>query len=158
MYYYIYLFMHVFICLCWVLVAGCKILVSSQLGSLVMAHGLSSCATERPVNPRKEVERQGTRLSWTVGWEDGRVMSQSNHVVRVWMTGSFIEPEGEKLWETKVKRQNRELETLRKQSKKGLQFCRTCQDGPAFGMCVLISSFHSWAESVHLPVNWEKAR
>ena len=27
--------------------------------------------------------------------EDGRLMSQNNHLVRVWMPGSFIEPERE---------------------------------------------------------------
>ena len=49
-----------------------------------------------------------------------------------------------KIWQTKLKRQNRELETVRKWSTKDSQSCRTCQDWPASGMCVLSSSFHSW--------------
>ena len=36
------------------------------------------------------------------------------------MLGSYIEPDGEKQGGTKVKRQNRELETVRKSSKKGI--------------------------------------
>ena len=49
-----------------------------------------------------------------------------------------------KIWQTKLKRQNRELETVRKWSTKDLRSYRICQDWPASGMCVL-SSFHSWA-------------
>ena len=46
--------------------------------------------------------------------EDGRLMSQSNHLVGVWMLVSVTESEREKQCGTKVKRQNREGETVKK--------------------------------------------
>ena len=46
--------------------------------------------------------------------EDGRLMSQSNHLVGVWMLVSVIESEREKQWGTKVKRQKREGEAVKK--------------------------------------------
>ena len=46
--------------------------------------------------------------------EDGRLVTQSNHLVEVWMPGSFVESERRKQWGTKVKMQNREGEAVGK--------------------------------------------
>ena len=50
--------------------------------------------------------------------EDGRLISQSNHLVRVWMPVSFMDSEREREREkqrgTKVKRQNREGQAVGK--------------------------------------------
>ena len=50
--------------------------------------------------------------------EDGRLISQSNHLVRVWMPVSFMDSEREREREkqrgTKVKSQNREGEAVGK--------------------------------------------
>ena len=50
--------------------------------------------------------------------EDGRLISQSNHLVRVWMPVSFMDSEREREREkqrgTKVKMQNREGEAVGK--------------------------------------------
>ena len=32
-------------------------------------------------------------------WEDGKLVSQNNHFIEVWMSISFIESEREKQWE-----------------------------------------------------------
>ena len=46
--------------------------------------------------------------------EDGRLMSQSNHLVMVWMPVSLVESERKKQGGIKVKRQNREEEAVGK--------------------------------------------
>ena len=54
--------------------------------------------------------------------EDGRLISQRNHLVRVWMPGSFLDSERERERErerekqrgTQIKRQNREEEAVGK--------------------------------------------
>ena len=46
----------------------------------------------RPVYPRRGVEvRNVTLFGKTTDQEDGRLMSQNNHLIQVWMPGSFIE-------------------------------------------------------------------
>lgn len=48
----------------------------------------SFCSShDRPINPGDEVLRQGILADG----EDGRVMSQNKHLMRIWMAGSFIE-------------------------------------------------------------------
>ena len=147
--------MHSFICLGRVLAAIAKSLFWHSWDLLLWhVDSLVVLLTDQWIR-----ERWGDKqydFLWTVGWEDGRPMSQSNHLVSIRRPSSFIQPEGGKIWKTKVKRQNRELETVKKKSTKDLQSCRTSQDWPASGMCVLSSSFHSWAGSVYLPVSWEK--
>ena len=50
-----------------------------------------------------------------VDQEDGRLICQSNHLIWVWISGSFIEPEREvSRYFSKVKRQNREGKAVRK--------------------------------------------
>ena len=51
-------------------------------------------------------------------WEDGRLMSQSNHLVMVWMPVSLVESERKKQGGIKLKRQNREEEAVGKQSER----------------------------------------
>ena len=64
-------------------------------------------------------------------------MPQNNHLVGVWMPGSFVESERKKQGGTEVKRQDREGEAVGK----GLQACRTSpREGPASGRDVLLPS------------------
>ena len=64
------------------------------------------------LNQRQDVEIRNTSLfGKPANWEDGKVMSQKNHLIRVWMPGSFIAPEievsrieKESQWGSKVKR------------------------------------------------------
>ena len=47
---------------------------------------------DRPVNLRRSVEASNTTLfGKSTDWEDGGLRSQNNHLIRVWMPGSFIE-------------------------------------------------------------------
>ena len=47
----------------------------------------------RPMNLRDEVLRQG-RDGQPADQEDGKLTPQSNHLIGVWMPGSFIEMRG----------------------------------------------------------------
>ena len=47
---------------------------------------------DRPVNLRWDVEASNiTLFGKSTDWEDGRLRPQNNHLIRVWMPGSFIE-------------------------------------------------------------------
>ena len=47
---------------------------------------------DRPVNPRDEVLRQEeTLVGELADQQDGRLAPQNNHLIGVWMPGSFIE-------------------------------------------------------------------
>ena len=48
---------------------------------------------DRPINPRQGVEARNMILFEKPADQDGRLMSQSNHLVGIWMPGSFTEPE-----------------------------------------------------------------
>ena len=60
------------------------------------------------------LDKENNLLRKLVDQEDSRLMSQSNHLVSVWMPDSFTEPEREKQLRSKVKRQKREGEAVRK--------------------------------------------
>ena len=52
---------------------------------------------DRPMNLRDEVWRQGrdfNLMGKPADREDGRIAPQSNHLIGVWMPGSFIEMRG----------------------------------------------------------------
>ena len=63
---------------------------------------------DRLVNPGQSTWETGakarnvTLFRKSADWEDGRLMSQNNHLIGVWMPGSFIEQRGER-WGSKVK-------------------------------------------------------
>ena len=58
----------------------------------------------RPINQRRGAEaRNTTLLGKPADWEDSRLTSHRNHLVRVWMPVSFIEHRARR-WRNKVKR------------------------------------------------------
>ena len=68
---------------------------------------------------RRGVEgRKTTVFRKPPDWKDGRLMSQSNRFVMVWMLVSLVESERKKQGGIKVKRQNREEEAVGKQSER----------------------------------------
>ena len=51
---------------------------------------------------RQDIEARNTTLfGKPADWEDSRLMSQNNHLVRVWMPGSFIEQRTREVEEVK---------------------------------------------------------
>ena len=92
-------------------------------------------------------ERQGVEarnmnlLEKPADQEDGRLISQSNHLVGIWMAGS-LQSQREGWWGTKIKRQNREGEAVGKWSERIFSLAKHLQEWPTFGRGVLISSFY----------------
>lgn len=90
------------------LLRGTRILLSLHMEKLWPSPGLLC-------SPHNESERQSvearsiTLFRKPADEEDGRLMFQSNHLIRVWMPG-----QGEKQWEAKIKRQNREGQAVGK--------------------------------------------
>ena len=77
---------------------------------IITKYKLTLLTTRQANESRDKVLRQGIRLY--SDWEDGRLMTENNHLVVLSMPDSFIEPErGD---EELVKRQNREGEAVRK--------------------------------------------
>ena len=72
-----------------------------------------------------------------VDQEDGRLICQSNHLIWVWISGSFIEPEREvSHYFSKVKRQNGEGNKVKKKVKRVFHLAKHLWDGqPVEGMC-----------------------
>ena len=87
------------------------------------------------LNQRQDVEIRHTSLfGKPADQEDGRVMSQKNHLIRVWMPGPFIDPEIE------ASRIERESQWGSK-AKRAISLVKQLWDGQHQGMDVLISFF-----------------
>ena len=82
-------------------------------GMATSAHTAESKLTLLTTWQTRESKRWGVEARNTTlfrklaNWKDGRLESQSNHLVRVWMPGSFMKSGTENQWGTEVKRQNR---------------------------------------------------
>ena len=89
--------------------------------------------------------------------DDGRLAPQNNHLLGVWMPGSFIEQRERSNEELKSKgRIEREIRWGIKW--KGLQSGDTSpRECPTFRRGVWISSIHRWAGTSALSMSWTKA-
>ena len=99
-------------CNCWWLWLLCLL-------RLLLSPCLPSLPHDRPMNlrDRRDVEARNVTLSGKLDdLEDGRLMSQNNCLVRVWMPGSFMDQR----WRE-----------MRKQSKKAISSCKYLREWEA---------------------------
>ena len=93
--------------------------------------------------------------------EDGRLMSQNNHLVRVWMPDSFIEPEREMMRKLSKKGRIERERWWWSKVKRAISLAKHLLEWPAFREgCVsflFLATIHRWAGSGYLPVSWTKA-
>ena len=72
-------------------------LPATRLRSMILLPSLSSLCSphDRPINRRRDVESRNTSLfGKPADGEDGRLKSQNNYVIGVWMPVSFIAQRG----------------------------------------------------------------
>ena len=122
--------------------------------SLLLSPSLLCSLHDRPNNPRSVEARSMTLFGKPVDQEDGRLICQTNHLIWVWISGSFIEPEREvSHYFSKVKRQNGEGNKVKKKVKRVFHLAKHLWEGPAFGKgCVHLFIFcsHSQVSRVRL--------
>ena len=109
----------------------------------------------RPMIQRDEVLRQGRDFHWGASWlRKCRASASKNHLLGVWMPGSFIDHR---------ERSNEELKSkgiIERQMQWGSQgSLQSTSPGqrPVFRRSVLISSIHRWAGTNYLFISWTKA-
>ena len=120
--------------------------------------GLHDRPMNQRLNQRQDVEIRHTSLfGKPADQEDGRVMSQKNHLIGVWMPGPFIDPEIEA---SRIEREGQ----WGSKAKRAISLVKQLPEWPASGSgCVnlffsfLLSFFHRWAGSDYLFVSWTKA-
>ena len=100
---------------------------------------------------RRGVEAKKTLIGESADGEDGRLVPQNNHLIGVWMSGSFMDQRERSNEELKSKgRREREIQWGSKVKGFSVSQKTSPRECPAFGKGILTPSIHRWAGTNYL--------